>query len=75
MPPPGELTIIVAWPTRDIPESRTVIPGDLIAQGVSANVELWPWQSEDDEPPPPPKPAVPEGGWFARQMTGDPTDG
>jgi hypothetical protein len=76
MPPPGDLTIIVAWPTRDIPESRTVIPGDAIAQGVSANVELWPWQPpEHDEPPPPPKPVLPEGGWFAQQAGDDPTDG
>jgi hypothetical protein len=76
MPPPGDLTIIVAWPTRDIPESRTVISGDVIAQGASANVELWPWQpTESDEPPPPPKPVLPEGGWFAQHATDDPSDG
>jgi hypothetical protein len=75
MPPPGDLTIIVAWPTRDIPESRTVIPSDVIAQGASANVELWPWQPDNDEPPPPPKPVLPEGGWFAQHATDDPTAG
>jgi hypothetical protein len=76
MPPPGDLTIIVAWPARDIAESRTVIPGGAIAQGVSASTELWPRQPpEDDEPPPPPKPALPEGGWFAQHAAGDPTEG
>jgi hypothetical protein len=76
MPPPGDLTIIVAWPTRDIRESRTVIPGAVIAQGASANVELWPWQPpENDEPPPQPRPVLPEGGWFAQHATDDPSDG
>jgi hypothetical protein len=76
MPPPGDLTIIVAWPTRVIPESRAVIPGDVIVQGASANVELWPWQPpENDEPPPPREIVLPEGGWFAQHATDDPTDG
>jgi hypothetical protein len=75
MPPPGELTIIVAWPARNIAESLTVIPAAVIAQGRSANIELWPWQPpEEDEPSPPPKPALPEGGWFAQHATGDPTN-
>lgn len=74
MPPPGELTIIVAWPARNIAESRTVIPAGAIAQGLSAHIELWPWQPpEESEPSPPPKPVLPKGGWFAQHVTGDPT--
>jgi hypothetical protein len=74
IPPPGDLTVIVAWPTRGITESRAVIPADAIAEGLAHKIELWPWQAmeEDDEPPLPPRPVLPEGGWFAQHATDHP---
>ena len=44
LPGPGDLTIVCAWPARGIAETQTVIGGDLIAAGVAAITELWPWQ-------------------------------
>ena len=36
LPPPGDLTIVVAWPSRGIPETHTTIPAELMAAGVAA---------------------------------------
>ena len=68
LPPPGDLTIVVAWPAHGVDETHTVIPADLIANGLAQGVELWPWESsaDRDDPPTPEPPVVPEGGWFAQ---------
>jgi hypothetical protein len=73
LPSPGDLTIVCAWPTRGIAETRTVIEGDLIAAGIAAITELWPWEPDAaaDEPGPPPRPAVPPGSWFAEHGPSD----
>jgi hypothetical protein len=75
MPPPGDLTIVVAWPTRGIEESSFVLPADAVARGVANVIELWPrppLDDDDDEPVLPPKPVLPEGGWFAEHASDDP---
>jgi hypothetical protein len=74
LPPPGDLTIVVAWPTHGIDETHTLMPGDLIANGLAHNVELWPWESpaDHDDPPTPAPPVLPEGGWFAEHMPDNP---
>ncbi len=68
LPLPGDLTIVVAWPSRGIPETHTTIPAELMAAGVARSVELWPWEPPMDggEPPVPEPPDLPEGGWFAQ---------
>lgn len=75
LPPPGDLTIVVAWPAHSIDETHTLMPGDVIADGVAHNVELWPWEppSDRDDAPTPEPPVVPEGGWFAEHMPDNPT--
>jgi hypothetical protein len=68
LPPPGDLTIVVAWPSRGLPEARTVLPSEVLAQA-SANVTvLWPWTdaTEEAEPRQPTRPDLPAGGWFAQ---------
>ena len=68
LPPPGDLTIVIEWPARGIPETHTTIPADVTAAGVAATVELWPWEpaTDGDERPVPDPPDLPEGGWFAK---------
>ena len=75
LPPPGDLTIVVAWPSQGIAETHTTIPADLIAAGLARSVELWPWEppSHRDEPAARELPELPEGGWFA-EHTPDATD-
>jgi hypothetical protein len=75
LPPPGDLTVVVAWPRRGIPETHTTIAADLIAAGAAKSVELWPWEppAPDGEPAAVEPPELPEGGWFA-QHTPDVND-
>jgi hypothetical protein len=67
LPPPGDLTIVVEWPSRGIPETHTTVPAELLKAGLARTVELWPWEPPTHselamvEPP-----ALPEGGWFAQ---------
>src|SRR5450631_4105864 len=74
LPPPGDLTIVVAWTAYGVDETHTLMPADLIANGLAHNVELWPWESPADEDDPPAhEPAVlPEGGWFADHTPDNP---
>ena len=65
LPPAGPLTIFCAWPSRGIPESRTVLDGAALAEAVTRIQVLWPVKV--DPPPAPaqsPPPNVPQGGWF-----------
>lgn len=64
LPPPGPVTVVVAWPGFGIEETRTVLDGDTL-RAAAANIKtLWPPPSaaEPPEPPPPPRPT---SGWFA----------
>jgi hypothetical protein len=74
IPPPGDLTIIVAWQSQGIPETHTSIPADLIAVAVARTIELWPWQmpEKNDQVQMPTRPPLPEGGWFAEHVPDDP---
>lgn len=74
LPPPGDLTIVVAWPAHGIDETHTAMPAELIADGLARNIELWPWEppTDHDEPPTPEPPVLPEGGWFAQHMPDNP---
>jgi hypothetical protein len=64
-PTEGGLTIVCAWPSQGIAETRTVISAEAIAGAAVQNVELWPWEppSEPPEPAAPPLPELPDG-WF-----------
>jgi hypothetical protein len=75
LPPPGDLTLVIAWPSRGIAETHTTIPAELIALGVARSVELWPWEPPDSrqEPVALEPPELPEGGWFAEHRP-DATD-
>lgn len=47
-PPPGPVTLILAWPAFDVEESTLVIPGDELAAAATRRVTLWPRQPEDE---------------------------
>jgi hypothetical protein len=70
LPPPGDLTIVVAWPAHGIDETHTLMPADVIAHALAHNVELWPWEppADHDDAPTREPPALPEGGWFAQHL-------
>jgi hypothetical protein len=72
-PPPGDLTIIFAWPSRGIAESRTVIPAGVIDEAMTHIVELWPWSPPEETELPAAEyaPDFPAGGWFAQHVTDD----
>ena len=74
LPPPGDLTIVIEWSARGIPETHTTIAADVIAAGAAATVELWPWEppTHGDERPMPDPPDLPKGGWFAEHTPGAP---
>jgi hypothetical protein len=74
LPPPGDLTIVVAWPAHGIDETHTLMPGELIADGLAHNIELWPWEppTDRDDLPIPEPPVLPEGGWFAAHQLDNP---
>lgn len=63
-PPPGSVTLVLAWPTFDIEESALVIPADELAAAATRRVTLWPEQPEDERFNPPRPPRPPMGGWF-----------
>ena len=74
LPPPGDLTIVVAWPAHGIDETHTLMPGDLIADGLAHNIELWPWEppTDRDDLPIPEPPVLPQAGWFAARQLDHP---
>jgi hypothetical protein len=69
-PPPGDLTVIIAWPAQGVPETQLLVPAASLARAAANVVELWPWTppEEDAEPASAPKPELPEGGWFAQHV-------
>lgn len=69
-PPPGPVTLILAWPTFGIEESTLVIPADELAVAATRTVTLWPEQPEDERANPPRPPRPPVGGWFEQNPPG-----
>lgn len=41
LPPPGALGLVVAWPARDIPETRVDISADAIREAAGRTIEVW----------------------------------
>ena len=72
VPPPGPVTIVLAWPAFGIGEAKIVLPSDAIADATRRIVTLWPLQDEDGERPPEPHHNNPPPGWFEQNS---PTDG
>lgn len=71
LPPPGDVTIVCAWPTRGLDETRTTVQAADLAAARSRVVELWPWEppAEPAVLPPSPPPDLPEG-WFKDSLGG-----
>jgi len=69
-PPPGPVTLILAWPTFDIEESTLVIPGNELAAAAGRRVTLWPEQPEDERIKPTRPARPPLGGWFEQNPPG-----
>jgi len=69
-PPPGPVTLILAWPTFDIEESTLVIPGNELAAAAGRKVTLWPEQPEDERIKPTRPARPPLGGWFEQNPPG-----
>jgi hypothetical protein len=67
--PAGDLIVVAASMTHDLPEGRVVVPGQAIAAAAGRGQVLWPREPDrqyrpDDVRPP----DVPPGGWFARVL-------
>ncbi|MEV0297031.1 hypothetical protein [Nocardia sp. NPDC050710] len=67
LPPPGRLSIIVAWPAYDIAEHRVELDSDALRAAAGRVVVLWPLEFEADPQPEPEVelPRLEPGGWFA----------
>lgn len=76
LPPPGPLTVVLAWLALGIQECTAVINGDDLAAAAASVVALWPLPAQEDsfrrhqtQPQPPP------GSWFAvNPPAGSPAD-
>ncbi|WP_405180974.1 hypothetical protein OG225_07230 [Nocardia sp. NBC_01377] len=67
LPPPGRLSVIGAWPARQIAEHRIELDTDAIRQGAATSTVLWPQQPDTPSTPLPTiPPAIEPDGWFAR---------
>jgi hypothetical protein len=64
LPPEGPVTVVLAWPSFGMPESRTVLDGTALRAAASRSQLLWPPQSREEPVQPPPLPR-PSSGWFA----------
>ncbi|GAA2616028.1 hypothetical protein [Paractinoplanes durhamensis] len=64
LPPEGPVTVVLAWPSFGIPETRTVLDGAAIRAAAERSQLLWPPQPPEEPtmPEPSPRPAT---GWFA----------
>lgn len=43
LPPPGDLRIACAWPSRGVPETITTLSAEPILSAAARARELWPW--------------------------------
>ncbi|WP_327097094.1 hypothetical protein OIE68_45760 [Nocardia vinacea] len=69
LPPPGSLTVIVAWPAAGIAEQRVELDTEAFRQAAERTEVLWPADS-DTKPRELPR-VVPDfapGGWFERAL-------
>lgn len=66
LPPPGDFTVVCAWPDRDLPETTTVLSADQLLEAASRVRVLWPWEPEQQFGRPEPPPRLPRGSWFRR---------
>ena len=71
-PPPGALTVVLAWPVFGVGESKMVIPGDELAAAATRIVTLWPEQPEDERFNAVRPPQPPSGGWFEQNPSANP---
>jgi hypothetical protein len=46
LPPPGQITLVVDWPARDLPESRHELDAAPIIEAAATSEKLW----DDDRP-------------------------
>jgi hypothetical protein len=67
LPPTGSLTFVCAWPLFNIPETRTVVDGEVILEALSRTEILWP-DEPDAVPEEEPDPPTPPPGWFTDAM-------
>jgi hypothetical protein len=66
LPPPGPAYVVCAWPSRDIPDTRTELPVEEILAAAGRVRTLWPRVPRQSGPPEVEEPEVPEDSWFAR---------
>ena len=74
LPPPGDLVVVCAWPAFDIPETETVLDGDVLRAAADLAVVLWPDEPQpriDRRPETQPAEDLPAGGWFRRAFSRD----
>ena len=70
LPPPGDLVVVCAWPAFGIPETSTVLDGEVLQTAAQLAVVLWPDEPrQEPELSPPRAPDFPEGSWFQRAFT------
>ena len=70
LPPPGPVTVVLAWPGFGIEETRTVVDGDSLREASARSQTLWPPQSAAGTPQPAPLLAQPPGGSPDRPIDG-----
>lgn len=69
VPPPGPVCMVCAWPSRDIPETRSEFDGTHLTELLAQVTELWPPEPAGQLPDHP-QPTLPPGGWFETYVTG-----
>lgn len=66
LPPPGELSVVVACPDLGVQEVRVRLDADPFVAAAARAVELWPWEPPVDESGRVHDAAtLPAGSWFA----------
>jgi hypothetical protein len=70
VPPPGRLSIIVAWPAAGIGEHRVELDAEPFRSAAERAQVLWPEQPTSTwNPPSSPRPDLAPGGWFAHALS------
>lgn len=71
LPPPGPLSVVVAWPAFGIDEATLEITADQLAAAATRMVPLWPADEDDERLAPRRAPQPPPGSWFDEKPTPD----